>query len=325
MQPCPPRILGLLLAIVCSVGAAWCSGNTPASPTASPNPVTIVPDPPVAEVPVNETPIATTPTPAPVGSSWINVFGDTGWCGSPAMAQLARLLGDLGGDILLAGDLAYDNGSPDEFRRCFDPTFGRFRSRIWAAPGNHDYGTPNATGYFGYFGDRAGADRTGYYALRLNGWQVLMLNSMVPMARDSRQYEWVRQELQATPSRCTLAVWHHPFDSSGPNGPHPMQRDLWELLYSNNADVVVSAHDHLYERQAPQDPSQRSDAVRGIRLFISGGGGAPPYHRARASRNSEVLISTHGLLRLKLEPALYEWEYLAANGNVLDKGLSICH
>jgi acid phosphatase type 7 len=241
------------------------------------------------------------------------------------MPQLARLLNDLGGDILLAGDLAYDSGTLDEFRRCFDPAFGRFRQRFWAAPGNHDYVTAGAAGYFTYFGDRAGPDRSGYYALRLNGWHVLMLNSMIPMQRNTRQFEWVRQELLAAPARCTLAVWHHPFDSSGPNGPNPMQRDMWELLYNANADLVVSAHDHLYERHAPQDPSQRSDPARGIRLFISGGGGAPPYQRARAARNSEVMISTHGLLRLKLEPALYEWEYLGVNGSVLDRGLTICH
>jgi hypothetical protein len=324
MRARPPRLVELLFVIGCGVSLAWCSGSTPASPTPSPTPVTVIPDPPVADVPANQTPISTTPT-APAGSAWINVFGDTGWCGSPVMPQLARLLTDLGGDILLAGDLAYDSGTLDEFRRCFDPAFGRFRSRFWAAPGNHDYVTPNATGYFTYFADRAGPDRTGYYALRLNGWHVLMLNSVLPLARGSRQFEWVRQELQAAPARCTLAVLHHPFDSSGPNGPNPAQRDLWELLYNNRADLVVSAHDHLYERHAPQDASQRADPVRGIRLFISGGGGAPPYQRARAARNSELLLSTHGLLRLKLDPALYEWEFLGVNGNVLDRGLNICH
>jgi hypothetical protein len=324
MRPRPPRAVGLIVVIGCGLAAAWCSGGTPASPTPTP-PIAVVEPPPTVEVPANETPISINPTPPPVGSTWINVFGDTGWCGSPAMTQLARLLTDLGGDILLAGDLAYDSGTLDEFRRCFDPSFGRFRTRFWAAPGNHDYVTPNATGYFTYFGDRAGPDRNGYYALRLNGWHVLMLNSMVPMQRNSRQFEWVRHELQAAPSRCTLAVWHHPFDSSGPNGPHPGQRDMWELLYNNNADLVVSAHDHLYERHAPQNASQQADPVRGIRLFISGGGGAPPYQRARAARNSELLLSTHGLLRLKLEPALYEWEFLAVNGHVLDRGLSICH
>ena len=318
----PRRALGLAFVAGCAVLASWCSGGSPTSPSTPPTSSV----PPVETPPVNETPQQTPqPIPPTAGPTWINVFGDTGWCGSPVMAQLATLLGNLGGEILLAGDLAYDQGTLDEFRRCFDPSFGRFRSRSWAAPGNHDYMTPGAAGYFTYFGERAGPDRTGHYALRLAGWHVLMLNSNVPVARGSVQYEWVRRELTSSPARCTLAVWHHPFDSSGPNGPNAHLRDLWELLYDNNADVVVSGHDHLYERMAPMNAGMQSDPTRGIRQFISGGGGAPPYQRARAAPRSEVMISTHGLLRLKLDSALYEWEYLAPNGNVLDRGLNICH
>jgi hypothetical protein len=304
--------------------ATWCGGGTPSSPTPAAPPFAIIPEPPtVIETPINESPQLTPPTP-PSGTTWINVLGDTGWCGSPAMAQLARQLEHLGGPILFAGDLAYDSGTLDEFRRCFDPAFGGFRSRSWAVPGNHEYVTAGANGFFTYFGDRAGPTRTGYYALRIAGWQVLMLNSMAPMGRASAQYTFVQNELANSP-RCTLAVWHHPFDSSGPNGPNPTQRELWDLLYSRNADVVVSAHDHLYERHAPQNASQQPDQALGVRLFISGGGGAPPYQRARAARNSELMISTHGFLRLKLEPALYEWEFVGANGSVLDRGLNICH
>lgn len=322
----PPRLVKVAVVIWCALAASWCGGSTPLSPTSAPRPVSLIPDPPIViETPVNETPQSTPPT-TPSGATWINVFGDTGWCGSPVMGQIARLLGQLGGDILLAGDLAYDTGALDEFRRCFDPTFGRFRSRSWAVPGNHDYMTPGANGFFTYFGDRAGPTRTGYYELRIAGWQVLMLNSMIPMTRNSPQYMWVQHELASSPARCTLAVWHHPFDSSGPNGPnYATQRDLWELLYRNQVDVVVSAHDHLYERFAPQEPSNRGDPARGIRLFISGGGGAPPYQRARFSLRSELVISTHGVLRLKLDSALYEWEFVAANGSVLDRGLNVCH
>ena len=253
------------------------------------------------EVPVNQTPIATTPT-APPAIDWINVLGDTGWCGSPVMASLARLMENLGGDILFAGDLAYDRGTVEEFRRCFDPAYARLRSRFWAVPGNHEYMTAGADGILHVFRRSAPAPmQTGYYALRIAGWQVLMLNSNVPMDRGSRQHEFVRLQLQSAP-RCTLAVWHHPFDSSGPNGPNPGQRELWDLLYTNNADVVVSAHDHLYERHAPMNASGQSDPARGVRLFISGGGGAPPYQRARAAIRSELLISTHGLLRLSSSP-----------------------
>lgn len=241
------------------------------------------------------------------------------------MAPLARLLANLSGNILLAGDLAYPNGTLDEFRRCFDPDFGRFGLRLKAAPGNHDYATPGADGYFTYFGERAGPDRRGYHAFRAASWKVLMLNSLAPIGRGSAQFEWVRQQLQQDPTRCALAVVHHAFDSSGPNGPNAWLRDIWELMYSLGADVVVNGHDHLYERLAPKDASLRSDPAKGIRQFTAGTGGATLYNQARTAANSEVVIKSHGVLRLKLDPALYEWEFLGVNGTAMDRGLTVCH
>src|SRR5687767_3072328 len=170
----------------------------------------------------------------------------------------------------------------DQYMRCFDPELGQFKSRTWASPGNHDYETPGATGYFTYFGDRAGPARRGYYAIGEATWQVLMLNSNLPMGRNSPQYEFARLQLTNNPTRCAMAVMHHPFDTSGPNGPHPQQRELWSMMYELGLDVVVAGHDHLYERHAPQDASQRSDPARGIRLFIAGTGGATSYRQARS-------------------------------------------
>jgi len=329
MPPPTPRSIAIPLLLACTLALAWCGGS-PSAPTPTSEVATVV-TPPVVPVvpPTTDTPATpttpTTPVPQAPITNWINVMGDTGWCGSPAMPALARLFTNLGGEIFLAGDLAYHNGTLAEFQRCFDPDFGRFRSRTWAAPGNHDYNTPAADGYFTYFGDRAGPVRRGYYSVRSSSWQVLMLNSNIPHGRNSAQFEWVRQELIANPTRCAAAILHHPFDSSGPNGPHPGQRDLWEMMHGLGVDVVVAGHDHLYERHAPQDANGRPDPVKGIRLFIAGTGGAAPYNRARAALNSEVLLTNHGMLRLKLEPALYEWEFMDVSGAVLDRGLTVCH
>jgi acid phosphatase type 7 len=241
------------------------------------------------------------------------------------MTPLARLLSNLGGEIFLIGDLAYDNGTLEDFQRCFEPDFGRFKSRIWAVPGNHDYQTPNANGYFNYFGERAGPDRQGYYAVRAATWKVLMLNSSIPIGRGTAQLEFVRQELLRDPARCTMALMHYPFESSGPNGPNPALRDLWEVMYDASVDVVVAGHDHMYERHAPMDPNLRAEPAKGIRLFIAGTGGAALYPTARAAQHSEFRLSAFGLLRLHLEPALYEWEFLDSTGAVRDSGLNICH
>ena len=319
-----PRTFGLTLVIGCAVATAWCGGGSPAvqpSTAVSPSPVTPV------EPPVDTPPPVTPPLPPPITgtTNWVNIVGDTGFCGSTAMAQLSRLISTFGGDLLLAGDIAYPSGTMEQYMRCFDPELGRYKSRTWAAPGNHDYETPGAAGYFTYFGERAGPARRGYYAIRQATWQVLMLNSNLPMTRNSPQFEFARVQLTTNRSRCAMAIMHHPFDTSGPNGPNPQQRDLWDMMYGLGLDVVVAGHDHIYERHAPQDASQRSDPARGIRLFIAGTGGATPYQRARSAMHSEVFLSMYGLLRLKLEPALYEWEFLDANGTVRDRGLNICH
>jgi len=253
-------------------------------------------------------------------------LGDTGWCGSPALGPLARLFERFDGDILLAGDLAYPSGTMEEFRNCFEPSFGKFKSRMRASPGNHDYvASVSAQSYFDYFGDRSGPNRRGYYSFKAAEWTVFMLNSNVPINKTSDQYAFVRTTMQQTPTRCTMAVLHHPFDSSGINGPTPALRDIWELMYNLGADVVIAGHDHLYERHSPVNTDQRRDDAKGIRQFTVGTGGAPLYSRVRGALNSEVLISNYGVLRLKLDPALYEWQFMDMTGNILDHGLNVCH
>jgi acid phosphatase type 7 len=321
--------LALLLGTVTTL--AQCGGGSPTAPaqvtTSVSNPVTTTP--PVSQTPEPEPVVPTqppvVPTPGPA-SAFVNVLGDTGWCGSPALAPLARLFERFDGDILLAGDLAYPSGTMQEFRNCFDPSFGRFKSRMRASPGNHDYNaSATAQSYFEYFGDRSGPNRLGYYSFKAGEWTIFMLNSNVPINRTSQQFAFVRATMQQSPTRCTMAVMHHPFDSSGLNGPTPSLRDMWELMYNLGGDVVIAGHDHLYERHAPINADQRRDDARGIRQFTVGTGGAPLYSRVRAALNSELVISTYGMLRLKLDPALYEWQFMDMNGNVLDRGLNVCH
>src|SRR6185436_13205630 len=173
----------LALLLGSAIAFMECGGG--GSPT-SPAPVTSVdPNSPVT----NNPPVSSTPDPDPAlptappvipapgnTSTSVNVVGDTGWCGSPAMAPIARLFERFDGDILLAGDLAYPSGTLDEFKQCFEPSFGRFKSRMRSTPGNHDYvASVSADSYFNYFGDRSGPNRLGYYSFRAAEWTVLML------------------------------------------------------------------------------------------------------------------------------------------------------
>lgn len=324
-------VLATALLSWCALAVTQCGGGSPTAPqqVAESTPVVATPSPapttstPQAEVTPTTPPV--TPAPGPT-STFVNVLGDTGWCGSPALGPLARLFERFDGEILLAGDLAYPNGTLEDFKQCFEPSFGRLKHRMRASPGNHDYvASASADPYFTYFGDRSGPNRLGYYSFGAAEWTVFMLNTNVPHGRNSQQYAYVRSVMQQSPTRCTMAVMHHPFDSSGPNGPTPTLRDMWELMYNLGAEVVIAGHDHVYERIGPVDASQRRDDAKGIRQFTVGTGGASLYNRARTALQSEVFILNYGMLRLKLDPALYEWQFMDLNGNVLDRGLNVCH
>jgi hypothetical protein len=250
--------------------------------------------------------------------------GDIGMCNRPAVGQTARLVAGLEGDLLLAGDIAYFQGTAANFRDCFNPEWGRFRDRWHAAPGNHEYESAGAGPYFDYFGTAAGEDRKGYYAFMAGDWLILMLNSNIAAGRGSEQWEFVRRQLDAQRTPCTMAVWHHPLFSSGPNGNNASMRDMWSLLEAARVEVVLNGHDHLYERFARQTADGTADPANGIRQFTAGTGGAELYNFVRAAPNSESRVLQYGVVRFTLKPAIVEWAFLGIDGSVNDSGLDTC-
>jgi alkaline phosphatase len=250
--------------------------------------------------------------------------GDIGMCGRPGVAQTARLVAGLSGRLLLAGDIAYLHGTAANFRDCFDPEWGRFRSRWHAVPGNHEHETAAAGPYFDYFADAAGEGRTGYYSFMAGDWLILMLDSNIAAGRNSAQWEFVRAQLNAQRTPCTMAVWHHPLFTSGPNGPNAHMRDMWSLLETANAEVILNGHDHLYERFARQMADGSPDPVRGIRQFTAGTGGAELYRFVRQAQNSEARIMQFGVVQLTLRPAQVDWAFINVSGAAVDTGLDTC-
>ncbi len=185
-----------------------------------------------------------------------------------AALVLAGLNRNPGAVALTMGDNTYPDGKAAEFTGCYAPTWGQFKARTHPAPGNHDYRTPGAAGYYDYFGALAGPDRRGYYSVQLGQWQILSLNSYLHPAEHAAQLTWLKAELAAHPSDCTLAYWHHPVFSSGGHGDDPRMADAWKILQAANVDLILSGHDHDYERFAPQDSSGKADPQHGIREFV---------------------------------------------------------
>jgi acid phosphatase type 7 len=292
--------------------AAGCSGSpSPSSPGAI---ETLVTRSASAEAPEYAGPPATL-----VGA------GDIAICGSPGAEQTARLLDGIAGTVFTAGDNTYPSGTATSFLECYEPTWGRHKARTRPAPGNHDYDVPGAAPYYDYFGDNAG-DGRGYYSYKLGAWLILSLNSNVPAQQGSQQYEWVKSELSSHGGKCALAYWHHPVITSGPNGDNPHMRAMWELMAQQKVDVVMSGHDHLFERFAPMSGDLSRAPAGGVRLFIVGTGGAKPYTSVSGRAASEIRASVWGVLKLTLRNDDYEWEFLSVPGaNFHDAGSDRCH
>lgn len=256
---------------------------------------------------------------------------DPRWSGAADTADLVAgaLAQDRDAAVLTLGDHTYPVGAAGEFAACYEPTWGRFKDRTWPTPGNHEYGTPGAKAYFDYFGARAGP---GYYSMQLGSWHVISLNSQVSGDAAAVQLAWLKDDLARHPARCTLAYWHVPLYSSGGHRPDRRMRAAWQLLYDAGAELVLSGHDHEYERFAPQDANGKLDPARGMRQFVVGTGGAyatpfiffQPHAEARDSNVS-------GVLRVRLHDDSYDWTFLPArrdgpdNGALPDHGTASCH
>lgn len=263
--------------------------------------------------------------PPPATTITIYAAGDIGECGFGAL-DTGKLLDRLpGGFVLALGDLAYMNGSAVNFRDCYDPAWGRHLDRTRPVPGNHEYETDRtASAYFDYFGDLAGPRGLGYYAFNAGPWRVIALNSEIPHDVGSTQLTWLRNELTTSRTQCTLAYWHRPLFSSGPNFNQPDVKPFWDVLQEFGAEVVLNGHDHMYERFAAQDSTARP-AANGIRQFIAGTGGAHLYTPGPPKPNSEIRGSAYGILVLTLTAGSYSWDFASVNNTFRDTGSGACH
>ena len=239
--------------------------------------------------------------------------GDMASCASEFDEQVSALVDGLEGTIITVGDNVYERGTAAEWERCFEPSWGRHKARMKPSPGNHDYAAANGAAYHEYF------DVPKYYAFDLGGWRLISLNSncaAVECTNGSEQYEWLRAELDAHRTKCSLAYWHHPRYSSGLHGSTESMEPLFALLNDHGVDVVLAGHDHHYERLV----------VRGVRHFTVGTGGRSLYPVLRPEPGSEVHdTQTYGALKLRLGEDRYEWEFVGVPGSTFtDRGSGNC-
>ena len=272
-----------------------------------------------------------------------NVCGADSTSGScKQMATSNLLLAAAPHAVLVLGDVQYECGEASDFTSFYDPSWGRVKARSHPVVGNHEYRTstdpahdcfgnpPGAQAYFDYFGAAAGQKGQGYYSFDLGSWHLIALNSNCGDAGGcgvgSPQWTWLKNDLAAHPTACTLAYWHIPLYSSGGRA-EPNSKQLYQLLYDFNADLILTGHDHTYERFAPQDANGVRDDARGIRAFVVGTGGRNLTSWGTISANSQVRNNTtFGVLKVTLHPDSYDWQFVPIAGqSFTDTGTTACH
>jgi 3',5'-cyclic AMP phosphodiesterase CpdA len=228
--------------------------------------------------------------------------------------------------VFTAGDNAYSSGSSSNFSSYYAPTWGKFKSRTRPAPGNHDYNTSGAKPYYSFFGSQAGPSGRGYYSYNYGDWHLISLNSNISMAAGSAQDNWLKADLAANRTACTLAYWHHPRFSSGEHGSSTKSSAIWNTLYNAGAEIVLVGHDHDYERFAPMTSAGKLDNARGIREFVVGMGGTGHRSMGKIANSVARNANTYGVLKLTLAPTSYQWEFIpVAGGTYKDSGSGTCH
>jgi acid phosphatase type 7 len=263
--------------------------------------------------------------------------GDIASCQDPEGARAtAKLIEQIPGTVFAAGDLAYERGSAQEFKNCYDTTWGRFKDRTKPTPGNHEYADPAAAAYFDYWGTQAGPVGKGYYSFELGDWHIVVMNTncnargLGGCGEVSPQEVWLKADLAKRPDACILAFGHHALFSSGifqKHAMHPELKPLWEDLYAAHADLILAGHEHSYERFAMQNPDGKADPVNGIREIVVGTGGRSHDLLGFPIPNSEVRDwTTYGVLKLTLLPGKYAWEFIPEEGKSFhDSGGGTCH
>jgi acid phosphatase type 7 len=236
--------------------------------------------------------------------------------------------------VLPLGDIQYNSASLSNILAVYDPTWGRVKAISRPILGNHE---STGNGYFDYFNGPgamdgpAGPRGKGYYSFDVGTWHLVALNSncaRVSCSAGSEQEQWLRADLAAHPTNCTLAYWHHPRYSSGHEGNQTSMQALWEALDDADAEILLSGHSHDYERVAPVDRNGGLDPANGIRQFVVGTGGA--FFTGGLDTlipQSEVAQNhTFGVLFLALHPTSYDWRFVPEAGKTFtDSGSTACH
>lgn len=282
-----------------------------------------------AALPVNLNSFSpSTGQPSTPGSPLIIAAAGDGASGEINAGKVSNMINSWNPNLFLYLGDVYGKGTSTEFYNWYgqpDTFFGRFRAFTNPVVGNHEYEQGAAPGYFDYWDNIPN-----YYSYNAGGWHFIALNSNsanVGVAAGTPQYNWLQADLQANPNVCTIAYFHHPVYNIGPEGPKNSMVDIWSLLANNGVEIVLSGHDHDYQRWKPMDANGQPSSS-GMTQFVVGGGG----HGYQTILNSDSRVVTYattypdamGALRLTLNANGASFAYYNLLGTLVDSGTIGC-
>ena len=274
----------------------------------------------------NFTPVS--PAPRPAGQSLIMAAVGDGAGGETNAGQVTQMIDGWNPDLVLYLGDVYEKGSFAEFYNWYGQSnsfYGLFRDVTNPTIGNHEYENGAAPGYFSYW-----YNIPNYYSYNAGGWHFIALNSTSQFkqtATTSAQYQWLVNDLNANTAPCTVAYFHHPVLSVGPQGDTPSLNAIWSQLAQSGVNLVLTGHDHGYQRWTPLD-ANLNPSPNGATEFVSGAGGHAVQNFVRTDPRFVVgfgdPVNAYGSLYLKLNPKGAEYRYINTGGQVLDQGVVAC-
>jgi hypothetical protein len=246
--------------------------------------------------------------------------GDIAACKKTNDEQTAELIDAIDPDaVLTLGDNAYQSGTVQEYEECYGPSWGRYKEKTYPSPGNHEYTRGEANGYFTYFADRVPA---AYYSFDIGGWHFVSLNSEIDHDAGSAQARWLRDDLEADDRRCEILYGHRPRWSGGMHGSDETMQAFWDVAVEHDVELVLTGHDHNYQRFHPMDADGDRDDRDGVVAIVAGMGGKSHYELGQIDNRVSANNDAYGVLRLTLYDDRYEGEFIPVEGETFTDSFS---
>lgn len=260
------------------------------------------------------------------------VFGDSGQ-DTPAQRQLARLmLQERSSLVLHAGDIAYDNGTFDQFQRQYFTYYRDLMRRVpfFTSPGNHEYGTNAAAPYMALNAPPTDGvpleDRGRYYSFDWSNVHFIALDTNAPFDNAVRgagsMLRWLENDLRNTRQTWKVVFFHHtpyPILQHQMDATSALVRQwIVPLLDKYSVDIVFNGHEHNYQQTKPLRAGEPVDAGFGTVYITTGGGGAALYpvvpHPVQVFADSK-----HHYMRARVEGDRMTVEAIGLDGQEIDR------